>query len=301
MSSGLNSTSVEVVTFNMNGKGLALGEVISTIQKNTDLIVICIQEADSNAAHYEQQITAFMENYECTARADISWHIPQALKLLMFVYQKNDTGVFTFTTDIIPFKLAKTKYLIQHLRPWKGAIIISCTSKNFDHPFIFAGAHLHANSKPIDIQQRKYDIGIIKKFIEGKYKHSHWCLFGDLNMRNDASGDDEFNACKADFHLYEAHFDGKTYKLDPIHRNEFPYQYENKYSQTDRVCHSSHQNLKIEEYKVVVNRGTKNTASGAGSDHKAVFETFDIIHPVKDDNFTIQYPIEGLQCKDQFD
>jgi hypothetical protein len=38
MSSGLNSTSVEVVTFNMNGQGLALGEVISAIKKKSDLI-----------------------------------------------------------------------------------------------------------------------------------------------------------------------------------------------------------------------------------------------------------------------
>ena len=54
-----NLTSVEVVTFNMNGKGLALGEVISAIKKKSDLIVICIQEADHGVAHYEQQITAF--------------------------------------------------------------------------------------------------------------------------------------------------------------------------------------------------------------------------------------------------
>jgi hypothetical protein len=204
----------------------------------------------------------------------------------MFVYQKNNKGEFTFTSDTLNFSLLNRIYFIRHTRPWKGAIIISCKSKNFDHPFIFAGAHLHAHSKPIDIQQRKYNIGIIKKFIEGKYKHSHWCLFGDLNMRNDASGHDEFNACKKDFHLYEAQFDGMTYKVDPIHRDEFLYQDENKFSQTDRVCHSSHENLKIEEYKVVVNRGTEDKASGAGSDHTAVFETFDIIHTV---------PIEGLQ------
>ena len=275
-----NLTSVEVVTFNMNGKGLALGEVISAIKKKSDLIVICIQEADHGVAYYEQQITAFMENYECKTRADISWHIPQALKLLMFVYQKNDTGEFTFTTDIIPFKLANRRYLTQHLRPWKGAIIISCTSKCFGYPFIFAGAHLHANSKPRDIAQRKYDIEIIKKFIEDKYKYSHWCLFGDLNMRTNTSGVDEFEACKTDFHLFEAHFNGMTYKLDPIHRDKFLDK--DKCSQTDRVCHSSKKNLKIEEYKVVVNRGTTGTASGAGSDHKAVFETFDIIHTVKD-------------------
>jgi hypothetical protein len=68
MSSSSNSTSVEVVTFNMNGKGMALGEVISAIKKNTELIVICIQEADLDAAHYEQQITVFMENYKCNAQ-----------------------------------------------------------------------------------------------------------------------------------------------------------------------------------------------------------------------------------------
>jgi hypothetical protein len=282
MSSGLNSTSVEVVTFNMNGKGLALGEVISAIKKESNLIVICIQEADRGVAYYEQQITAFMENYECKIRADRSWPTPQALKLLMFVYQKNDTGEFTFTKDVIPFELTNKRYFLDLWRPWKGAIIISCTSENFRHPFIFAGAHLHANSKPIDRKQRKYDIEIIKKFIEDRYKHSHWCLFGDLNMRNDASGNDEFDACKADFHLYESHFDGMTYKLDPIHRDDFPYKAQNKYSQTDRVCHSSSEDLKFEEYKVVVNRGTTGTASGAGSDHKAVFETFDIIHTVKD-------------------
>ena len=131
---------------------------------------------------------------------------------------------------------------------------------------------------------------VIKKFIEGKYKHSHWCLFGDLNMRNDAKGNDEFNACKADFHLYEARFNGKTYKVDPIHREIFPYKDNpktNKFAQTDRVCHSSSQDLIFEEYKVVVNKGTKDKASGAGSDHKAVFETFEIIHP------------EGLQSQDR--
>ena len=103
-------------------------------------------------------------------------------------------------------------------------------------------------------------------------------------MRNDTSGEDEFKTCKASFHLYEAQFDGMRYILDPIHRDKFPHEKENKYSQTDRVCHSSDKNLKIEEYKVVVNRGTKNTASGAGSDHKAVFETFEIaeiIHSVQ--------------------
>jgi exonuclease III len=246
MSSGLNSTSVEVVTFNMNGKGMALGEVISAIKKNTELIVICIQEADLNAARYEQQITAFMENYKCKARGEISWPTQQALKLLMFVYQKNDTGEFTFTSDIVKFKVFKHRYLIQLQRPWKGAIIISCTSKDFEYPFIFAGAHLHAGSESIDMKQRKYDIETIKKFIEGKYKHSHWCLFGDLNMRNDANGADEFKACKASFHLYEANFDGMTYKLDPIHRDKFPYKDQNKCSQTDRVCHSSDKNVKIQ-------------------------------------------------------
>ncbi len=288
MSSISNSTSVEVVTFNMNGKGMALGEVISAIKKNTELIVICIQEADFNATHYEKQITAFMENYECKARNEISWPTTQALKLLMFVYQKNDTGEFTFTSDIQKFKVFDKKYLINLTRPWKGAIIISCTSKDFQYPFIFAGAHLHAHSKPTDIQQRKYDIETIKKFIEDKYKHSHWCLFGDLNMRNDDRGVDEFNACKTAFRLYEANFDGMTYKLDPIHRDKFPYKDEIKFSQTDRVCHDSDKNLKIEEYKVVVNPGTRDTASGAGSDHKAVFETFEIIHS-----------IDGLQKNDR--
>jgi hypothetical protein len=144
----------------MNGKGLALGEVISAIKKKSDLIVICIQEADHGVTHYEQQITVFMENYECKTRADISWPTRQALKLLMFVYQKNDTGMFTFTTDIIPFQFAHTKYWTT-FRPWKGAIIITCTSTKFEHPFIFAGAHLHADSKPRDIEQRKYDIEIL--------------------------------------------------------------------------------------------------------------------------------------------
>ena len=107
-------------------------------------------------------------------------------------------------------------------------------------------------------------------------------------MRNDTSGEDEFKTCKASFHLYEAQFDGMRYILDPIHRDKFPYKDEIKFSQTDRVCHDSDKNLKIEEYKVVVNRGTKDKASGAGSDHKAVFETFEIIHS-----------IDGLQKNDR--
>ena len=104
MSSRSNSTSVEVVTFNMNGKGMALGEVISAIKKNTELIVICIQEADHGVVYYEPQITAFMENYKCKDRAEISW--PFAVKLLMFVYQKNNTGEFTFTSNILEFNVS---------------------------------------------------------------------------------------------------------------------------------------------------------------------------------------------------
>jgi endonuclease/exonuclease/phosphatase family metal-dependent hydrolase len=267
-------TTVEILTFNMDKNAMALGEVMSSLKKNTDLIVICLQESTEHLTTCEQRVCSFLEHYKCKDRVEHGFKMTG--KVQIFALQRKDVDEnFTFSHEIMPFH---SKFLnLKLYRPWKGAIFLKCTSQRFCRPFVFIGAHFHAHEGVKYVQQRKNDLQQIIDFIKQKYRTYNWCLFGDLNFRTTGSSEDEFQQYFREYNIKEHPSTGEnTFKIDKLHRTGFDQK--RRPSRTDRICHNDTQDITIEEYGVVTNSAAPETAAGAGSDHKPVYEMFCISH-----------------------
>jgi len=271
-----SETTVEILTFNMNKNPLALGDVMSSLKKSTDLIVICVQESNQSLTTCQHNICSFLEDYNCEYTAELG--IPVALKLQMFMLQnKNVRENFKFSKYLMPFSF---KFNMS-TRPWKGAIFLKCESQKLRTPFVFVGTHFHAHEGPKNVKLRQNDFKEIQLLLKEKYPKCDWCLFGDLNFRSSESIRDEFQPYFKKYNIIEyPYFHGahetNTYKIDINHRNEF-----DKHrtpSRTDRICHNKTDNVRIIEYGIVSRSGDPNTPAGAGSDHYPVFEVFRILH-----------------------
>ena len=89
-------TSVEILTFNMNKNPLALGDVMSSLKKPTDLIVICVQESNQRLTTCQQNICSFLEDYKCKYAVQLG--NPVVGYLQMFMLQNKDVHEnFTFS------------------------------------------------------------------------------------------------------------------------------------------------------------------------------------------------------------
>lgn len=271
-------TSVEVLTFNMNKNPLALGDVMSSLKKNTDLIVICLQESTEYLNICNRRLSSFLEHYQCIYEAEHG-SLPIG-KLQIFVLKNRDVSEhFTFSHKSMRFSLDSFDY--QLYRPWKGAIFLKCDSQNFRHPMLLIGTHFHAHDGQKYVLQREKDLKQILGFIKVHYPKCDWCLFGDLNFRSSENSNDEFQPYFNKYNIKEyLYFEGargsNTYKIDMNHRNEFDKH--RRPSRTDRICHNATSDIKIDQYAVVKRSGDADTPAGAGSDHYPVFEVFRIPH-----------------------
>jgi len=262
----------------MNKNPLALGDVMSSLQKTTDLIVICVQESNQNLKKIEQHICSFLENYKCMDTFKLGNLIAGYLQMFMLQHKDFDE-IFKFSHETMQFSF---NFLDRKsIRPWKGAIFLKCESQKLRTPFVFVGAHFHAHEGPKNVKLRQNDFDQIQSLLKAKYPKCDWCLFGDLNFRSSESIIDEFQLYFNKYNIIEypyfqgAH-DSNTYKIDINHRNQF-----DKHrtpSRTDRICHNNTENVRIIEYGIVRRSGDPNTPAGAGSDHYPVFEVFRILH-----------------------
>jgi len=275
--SGLGTT-VEILTFNMNKNPLALGDVMSSLKKPTDLIVICVQESNQKLTTCRQNICSFLEDYKCMYAVQLGNHVAGYLQ--MFMLQLKDVHEnFTFSHHQMPFSFNFRDPT--SIRPWKGAIFLKCESRKLRTPFIFVGAHFHAHEGPNNVKLRQNDFEQIQSLLKKKYPECDWCLFGDLNFRSSVSLRDEFQPYFKKYNIREHHpFEGagdaNTYKIDINHRNAF-----DKHrtpSRTDRICHNKTDNVQILQYGIVKRSADPSTPAGAGSDHYPVFEVFRILN-----------------------
>jgi hypothetical protein len=276
-------TTVEILTFNVNRNAMALGEVMSCLRKKTDLICICIQESTECLKTCEQHVCSFLEDYECKARGEHGFTIFG--KVQFFVLQRVSVdGKFTFLSETMPFS-----FDIQNprlYRPLKGAIFVKCMSPQFCRPFVFIGAHFHANEGPKYVKQRERDLQQIVDRVRERYADCDWCLFGDLNLRRSGDLKDEFeNYFKTRGIIEHPSADEDTFKVDPNRRTGFDGK--RTRSRTDRVCHGSDRDIQVQEYGVV-RKSAAGPAAGAGSDHKPVYEIFRIAH--RGSPFLVSHP-----------
>ena len=218
-----SGTTVEILTFNMNKNPLALGDVMSSLKKPTDLIVICVQESNQRLTTCQQNICSFLEDYKCKYAVQLG--NPVVGYLQMFMLQNKDVHEnFTFSHKLMPFSF-NFRNLTSN-RPWKGAIFLKCESQKLRTPFVFVGAHFHAHEGPKNVKLRENDFEQIQTLLEKNYPKCDWCLFGDLNFRSSESIKDEFQPYFErynirEYHSFEGANDGNTYKIDINHRNEF--------------------------------------------------------------------------------
>jgi exonuclease III len=273
-----SGTTVEILTFNMNKNPLALGDVMSSLKKPTDLIVICVQESNQKLTTCRQNICSFLEDYKCMYTVQLGNHVAGFLQMFMLQH-KNANENFTFSHNRMPFSFNFRDPT--SIRPWKGAIFLKCESQKLRTPFVFVGAHFHAHEGPKNVKLRESDFEQIQTFLQKNYRKCDWCLFGDLNFRSSESLEDEFEPYFKKYNIseyprFQGVHDANTYKIDVNHRNTF-----DKHrtpSRTDRICHNKTDNLQILQYGIVKRSGDPNTPAGAGSDHYPVFEVFRILN-----------------------
>lgn len=270
------TTSVEIITFNMNKNPLALGEVLSCVRKESDLIIICLQESDLRLENCKRKICSFFENYEC--KDEVEHGVRFIACVQMFVLQhKKVCETFTFSHERMPFSFSIQNPL--SYRPWKGAVFLKCNSQKFCRPFVFVGAHFHAHEGEKNVRLRQKDFEQIETHLRKYYADCDWSLFGDLNFRRAQNAPDEFQQYLQNHKVIEHNFSEttpNTYKVKVHHRKEFddtriP-------SRTDRILHNNTENIEIDEYGTVKTHDAPDTIAGAGSDHYPVFETFRIMH-----------------------
>lgn len=268
------TTSVEIITFNMNKNPLALGEVLSCVRKESDLIIICLQESDLRLENCKRKICSFFENYEC--KDEVEHGVRFIACVQMFVLQhKKVCETFTFSHESMPFSFSIQNPL--SYRPWKGAVFLKCNSQKFCRPFVFVGAHFHAHEGEKNVKLRQADFNQVQTFLCEYYTQCDWSLFGDLNFRSSANTPDEFQRYLDNKQAIEHDFGGShTYKVDVRHRNQFDAA--RMRSRTDRVCHNNTADVEIDDYGIVKTPVARDTVAGAGSDHYPVFETFRIMH-----------------------
>ena len=311
-----NSTSVEIVTFNVNKSQNALKDVLCNISKTTDLIVICLQECatDDTAkatskddyakvieTHLNQNTETPGRSYTCAFRKSVSF--PFAYFIPQTNFFAGFTELFIFKSDTMKTSLDCEGECVSFdlIRPWKGAIFVRCNSEVFEHPFVFVGAHFLAHEGAIHIQQRQQNFKKIWDILETKYAKCDWSLFGDLNFRRDEFGVDEFPKKYPQYDvregvssqtycvLSEAHdmYNEKdnTFKVEPTNHDLF--QPLRTPSRTDRILHNKNRAITISEYNIVKDRQTHKSA-GLGSDHNAVYEIFNIPHRI--DRPLVQLP-----------
>jgi hypothetical protein len=290
-----SETTVEILTFNMNKNPLALGEVMSSLKKNTALIVICVQESNQWLATCQRNICSFLEDYKC--KDAVQQGNPVAGYLQMFILQhKNVHENFRFSHKLMPFSFDFRNVLSN--RPWKGAVFLKCESRKFRTPFVFVGAHFHAHEGPKYVTLRENDFEQIQSFLQNNYSRCDWCLFGDLNFRSSETTTDEFQPYFTKYNITESsqfdepNYGNNTYKVDVNHRNEFDKH--RTASRTDRICHNKTDNVQILQYGIVKRSADPSTPAGAGSDHYPVFELFRILHRTRSlsSPFLISYLID---------
>jgi hypothetical protein len=261
-------TSVEILTFNISKNRAVLENVLKGLKKEADLIVVCLQESPMSFDCIAL-MSKVLPDYECKDHA--SHGFPVAGYTQLFMLQKRGiTDVFELQHETMRFSMID--------RPWKGAIFMKCESKVFRRPFVFVGAHFHAHEGKCYEGRRKQDFSEIYTKLFHHYYDCDWALFGDLNFRNDSGGSDEFDPYFNVYKIREHEWNsGNTFKVDLKDAEKFDQK--RIPSHTDRIVHNMRRDeedyeVRIDEYGTADPQNTQ----APHSDHKAVYECFEIMH-----------------------
>jgi hypothetical protein len=254
----------------MHKNQFALAEVLSSVEKADDLIVFGIQQAEpENIKQYKNKIDPFMDGYECVYSSTY-------LGLAMFIYTRKMIPVtgLTFFAQTLNFSGNFGQILSQDP---KGAILVRMDSRNIKNPFFFVVADLPPRTLK---EQNIRELQQINAFITRHNRQSAYCLFGNMQVQGEMNGAQRrsgFDGSKASLSLdenenykqiedtYKVNIGDRAPSTGDIHRF------------TDRILfHMGDHDDSVhhKEYKVV--KTGNQTPAGAGSDHYAVYETFNL-------------------------
>lgn len=254
----------------MHRNQFALAEVLSSVEKADDLIVFGIQQAEpENIKQYKNKIDPFMDGYECVYSSTY-------VGLAMFIYARKTNPVegLTFFAQTLNFSGKLSQILSQDP---KGAILVRMDSRNIKNPFFFVVADLPARTLK---EQNIRELQEINAFVTKYNRHSAYCLFGNMQVQGETKGAQRrsgFDGSKESLSLdenpkykeiedtYKVNIGDRAPSAGDIHRF------------TDRILfHMGDRDDSVhhKEYEVV--KTGNQTPAGAGSDHYAVYETFNL-------------------------
>lgn len=169
------SLSVHAVTWNVAKYKKPFEWICKHISKETDFIVLGLQEANYSCEHYQATIQSNYSEYDIIAAEQFTGFHNSYLLTFVLVHNKTQ-AIYNFA------KLNSDNIRFDSLRRNKGAIAITVYSdKRKDIPHLrFINAHLHAHKGNFFYKQRIKDLkSILTKWSD----RVDTLLLGDLNFR----------------------------------------------------------------------------------------------------------------------
>ena len=266
---GFDDVEVQVVTFSMHQSQMALGEVLTYMPKEGDVIIIGIEQAEeAQLKTYLAKINPFM-----TRRNYTTAYYSTKNKLAVFVYKKNDAKLTTFK-DIFPAPVAKQKIWSKNPQATTSEIILEMKVADNRTPFFFVVTDLSDQTKNLTTYIRG-----LQTTLDAQNPGAAFCICGDFSNGEDVNtSKDDLKLDEDDLFIngripkYRVQIINETSEILPeaIRPGKIP----------DRIifCMSnSHKMMTYVRHQssgIVECQSQVDWAAGAGSKHYAVYERF---------------------------
>lgn len=260
---------VQVVTFSMQQSQMALGEVLTYMPKQGDVIIIGIEQAEEAQLNtYLAKINPFMTRTGYTIA-----HSSEKKKLAVFVYKKKDAKLTTFK-DFSLAPVATATRWAKKPQATTSEIILEMKVADNRTPFFFVVTDLSDQTKNLTTYIRG-----LQTTLDAQNPGAAFCICGDFSngeavnkSKDDLKLDEDalFINGRIPRYRVEIKKDTSEFLNEDIRPEKIP----------DRIifCMSnSHRSMTYVRHQssgIVECQSQVDWAAGAGSKHYAVFERF---------------------------